>query len=145
MLHPLILVVALHHTGFNIFILFSTGELQMGWNKCCIVLIAFSAACAFTGSAQYGVGLHFYKGALQANVQHDVHQDPLVLFWAASLSSWCLLRAISPSQLQDLEFALVELLGVCGRPSHTSLPLSAGYFYIVFNIKLPDISVDSGK
>lgn len=56
-------------------------------HKCWIVVkdhIILPAVCAVTDSAQYGVGLHFYKDALQADVQR-------VLFSrAAFLSSWCL-------------------------------------------------------
>lgn len=70
MLHPLIIVVAPHHTGFEMFVFFSTGELQMGQNTagevsqvlCCADHFTFSAACAFTDSAQYRVGSSFLQG-----------------------------------------------------------------------------------
>lgn len=68
--------------------------LQMQSHQCWIAgndHLALSAASAFNDSAQYVVGLHFCKDALQANVPTCCPPPPSVLFCrAAFLSSWSL-------------------------------------------------------
>lgn len=90
---------------------------------------------AVTDSAQYGVGLHAYKDALQANVQHIFSQEP------QSFSAELLFFPTGPV-LQVLAFALVEFLGVSVRSFPFPHLLNVLFF---FHLNLPDISVENGK